>query len=137
MALPNTTGNLTLDYTAKSIPSKTWRIDLENGYVESNTIDDTEAVQQAAVLALLTERGACSIYSENYGMERLLGVDKDIQEIEVENNIKEALSVDERIDRLDNFNFTYPERGKMAVTFDIITVQGAKVQGETEINGVL
>lgn len=137
MALPLTDMGLNLSYTLKKIPSKTWKIDLENEVICSETIDGDEAIKQAAVLTLLTERGTCPIYSSSYGTDRLLDVDKKIRELEVQNNITEALTVDDRISDVKDFAFSYPDRGKMYVTFKIVKNDGTTVESEEKINGVV
>lgn len=137
MALPLTDMGLNLNYTLQKIPSKTWKIDLENETISTDMIDGDEAIKQATVLTLLTERGTAPIYSSSYGTDRLLDVDKYIREFEIQNNISEALTADDRISEVKDFAFSYPERGKLYVTFKIVKNDGTTVKSEEEINGVV
>lgn len=137
MSVPFENMWLNLNYTVSKQPSKTWKIDLENETVLSETIDGDEAIKQAAVLALLTERGTAPIYSSDYGTDRLLDVDKLIRELETQNIITEALTADDRIADCKDFVFTYPARGKMHVTFKIVKDDGTTVEGEDELDGVV
>ena len=66
-----------------------------------------KAVRQAVIKALSTERFQHLIYSTDYGIETedLVGKDCDFACVELKRRISEALSVDERISRVWNFDF--------------------------------
>lgn len=69
--------------------------------------DGLEAVKQAIYNILNTERYRYIIFSWNYGVELqdLIGKPMDYVMVEVERRITEALTQDDRIDSVDNFEF--------------------------------
>ena len=82
-----------------------------NGY-----IDDLEAVIQAVYLILSTERYKFNIYSWDYGVELidLIGLPMPMVIAELPRRIKEALTMDDRID--DVVNFEFERQGKILHT---------------------
>jgi hypothetical protein len=71
-------------------------------------IGGREAVSQAVVKILNTERFRYPIYSTDYGIETddLFGMDCDYVCVELERRISEALLADNRIIRVSGFSFT-------------------------------
>lgn len=71
-------------------------------------IDGIEAMQQAIHKILQTERYAYRIYSWNYGseLERFIGKEFDYALAALEGEIRESLSVDDRIMNLRDFQIT-------------------------------
>lgn len=55
---------LDVDFDTESEPSLTYRLDLENNRI-AGKIDDVEAIQQAILLILQTERYKFEMYSWN------------------------------------------------------------------------
>ncbi len=49
-------------------PSKTYRLDIDNGHI-SGTVDGIEAVEQAIRKAIITQRFCNLIYDSDYGCE--------------------------------------------------------------------
>lgn len=124
--------NLLADFDELVLPSKTWKLDLDKNLVTFN-ITDLEAVRQAAILILSTERYEYIIYSDQYGSEfvDLYGENQVYVMSEVKRRITEALTYDDRITSVDNFEFTRTKRG-LHVTFTI-TCDIGKFDGETEV----
>ena len=113
-------------------PSNTFFIDFEKGRI-SGFIDEREAVQQAIMLLLNTERYKFLIYSWNYGaeLEALVGTHPDIVEDEAERLISEALPQDDRITAVYDFEFSR-NRDALLVSFKVDSIYG-DIDIETEV----
>lgn len=110
--------------------TRTYRIDFENGRIDG-FVDGLEALKQAIIKILSTERYKNLIYSEDYGCEVLdmLMSDENTDafvESELPELIKDALSDDERILGVDNFEIydSDDERDGIMVSFDVSTIYG-------------
>lgn len=92
------------------------------------------AMQQLVDVMLNTERYKWQIYTDNFGveLEDLPGEDRAFIEAELPRRIEEAMSIDDRIESVQNFKFTQTEIGSLVCTFDVNTVFGM-VTGETTI----
>ena len=125
--------NLIADFDELKLPDKTWYIDFNRNLVTTN-IADLNAVYQAALLILATERYEFIIYSDQYGIELvdLFGENQNFVMSEVKRRIIEALTQDDRITRVENFEFNRTKRG-LHVTFTVITNVG-HFEAETEVN---
>lgn len=113
------------------IPSRTYR--LQNGRI-AGWIDELAAMRQAIEKVLHTERFTWLIYTDNYGVElkNLLGEDLDLVMAEMERIVREALSVDERIIEIENFQVTQESRNTLLVSFFVTTIFGS-IQMEQEV----
>ena len=113
-------------------PSSTFFIDFEKGRI-SGFIDEKEAVKQAIMLILNTERYKFLIYSWNYGaeLEALIGTHPDIVEDEAERLISEALLQDDRITTVYDFEFSR-NRDTLLVNFKVDSIYG-DIDVETEV----
>lgn len=113
-------------------PSNTFFIDFEKGRI-SGFIDEKEAVKQAIMLILNTERYKFLIYSWNYGaeLEALIGTHPDIVEDEVERLISEALLQDDRITAVYDFEFSR-NKDTFLVNFKVDSIYG-DIGIETEV----
>ena len=113
-------------------PSNTFFIDFEKGRI-SGFIDEKEAVKQAIMLILNTERYKFLIYSWNYGaeLEELIGTHPDIVEDEAERLISEALLQDDRITAVYDFEFSR-NRDTLLVNFKVDSIYG-DIDIETEV----
>lgn len=113
-------------------PSNTFFIDFEKGRI-SGFIDEREAVKQAIMLILNTERYKFLIYSWNYGveLEELIGTHPDIVEDEVERLISEALLQDNRITAVYDFEFSR-NKDTLLVNFKVDSIYG-DIGIETEV----
>lgn len=91
-----------LSITAQSIDLDPENMDRINGY-----IDDMDAVIQAIYLILMTERYKFIIYSWDYGVELvdLFGKPMSYVMLKLQSRIKEALTMDDRIDDVTDFEF--------------------------------
>ena len=113
-------------------PSNTFFIDFEKGRI-SGFVDEREAVKQAIMLILNTERYKFLIYSWNYGveLEELIGTHPDIVEDEAERLISEALLQDYRITAVYDFEFSR-NRDTLLVNFKVDSIYG-DIDIETEV----
>lgn len=113
-------------------PSNTFFIDFDKGRI-SGFIDEREAVKQAIMLILNTERYKFLIYSWNYGaeLETLIGTHPDIVEDEAERLISEALLQDDRITAVYDFEFNR-NRDALLVNFKVDSIYG-DINIETEV----
>lgn len=118
----------------KNLPSKTYRIDFDAGRISGFT-DEIEAVKQAIILILNTDRFRHLIYSWDYGSElkNVIGEDFDIAESEAKRYITEALTQDDRITAVSDFNFTkMTEKQTARISFTVETIYGT-TSGEVVI----
>lgn len=113
------------------IPSRTYR--LQNGRI-AGWIDELAAMRQAIEKVLHTERFTWMIYTDNYGVElkSMLGEELDLVMAEMERIVREALSVDERIIEIENFQVTQENRNTLLVSFFVTTIFGS-IQMEQEV----
>lgn len=122
------------DLDEKSDPSYTYKMDKENNRI-LDYCDGLEAVKQAIYKILNTKRYDYTIYSQNYGieLEELFGEPTSYVIPELERRIIEALSMDERIEEVYNFDFNTTSKGIVAVTFHVDTIHGStKIDMEVE-----
>ena len=88
-----------------------------------------DAVKQAIIKILGTERFKNLIYSDNYGCEikDMMMSDENTDafiESEIPELITDALSDDERIIDVDNFDFVREGIDTLRVIFDVATIYG-------------
>lgn len=123
--IPNITV-FTEEITEVTYPSNTYRIALpENSNRISGYVDDLEAVAQAIYLILSTERYEYLIYSWDYGIELvdLIGQPMPYVISELPRRITEALTMDDRID--DVIDFEFKQKGKqLYTTFTVVSNVG-------------
>ena len=124
--------NLVADFDELILPNKTWNIDFDRNLVTTN-ITDLDAVRQAIGLILNTERYEFNIFSDQYGVELvdLFGENQNYVMSEVKRRITEALTQDERITGVDNFEYSKTKQG-LHVTFSVTTDVG-HFDAETEV----
>ncbi|MGL5438797.1 MAG: DUF2634 domain-containing protein [Filifactoraceae bacterium] len=124
--LPENDG-LLRDFKIKEIPSVTYKL---GSNTISGLIDEKEALIQSIELMLNIERYTYAIYSKNYGSElsQLTGENIRLAYSQIENYIRDALSIDNRIVELKDFKFSY-NKNSISVEFVIVTIFG-----ETGIN---
>lgn len=89
------------------------------------SIDGIEALQQAIVKILSTEKYEYPIYSFDYGVEwkKLVGKNLDYVKIEFKRLVKEALLNDDRIEDVKNFVFEN-EGDELVCFFDVVSIYG-------------
>lgn len=115
---------LTKEITEPTYPNRTYRIAIEHDRISGYT-DDLEAVKQAVHLILSTERYQHIIYSWDYGVELIDLIGKPMPYVmsELPRRITEALTQDNRIENVTDFEFT-KLGNKLTTTFTVVTDSG-------------
>ena len=123
--IPSANSILTTELSVVQQPSKQHRMDMDTTRI-NGTCDGLEAVRQTVYKILNTERYANIIYSWDYGVELmdLYGKSPMYACPEIERRIKEALLQDDRITGVDSFEFSFPGKGVVSVTFTVHTIYG-------------
>lgn len=123
--IPSTTAFLEQDFEITEQPTHTYKMNLESNLIRGYT-DGQEAMKQAIYKILNTERYQYVMYSWNYGIELLDLYGEPVSYVcpELERRIKEALTWDNRIQSVDNFEFNISKKGEILVTFTAHTVFG-------------
>jgi len=121
--LPVTTTNSPIieDVTYKTLQHKMIAKDLRiNGMC-----DDAEALRQSIYKILMTERYKYPAYSWDYGiyLDDLIGGDVQYAETEIESRIRDALSNDDRIKDITNFDITR-QKGEIMARFTVVSIYG-------------
>lgn len=132
--IPSASGFLATDFETTEQPTYTYKMNLDTERVRGY-VDEIEAMKQAIYKILLTERYRYIIYSWNYGieLEDLFGESVTYVCPELERRITEALLWDTRIESVDNFEFDFPKRHVVHVSFTAHTIFG-DVEAEREVN---
>lgn len=114
------------------IPTNTYRVLIEENRMKGET-DGLEAMKQAVYLLLSTERYEFPVYSWNYGIELkdLFGQQMTYVQAVLEYRIKDALSVDDRITEVKDFEFEV-DRNNLTVNFTVVTNQG-EIESTVEV----
>lgn len=123
--IPSTTAFLEQDFEITEQPTHTYKMNLESNLIRGYT-DRQEAMKQAIYKILNTERYQYVMYSWNYGIELLDLYGEPVSYVcpELERRITEALTWDDRIQTVDNFEFNISKKGEILVTFTAHTVFG-------------
>ena len=123
--IPSTTTFLEQDFEITEQPTHTYKMNLESNLIRGYT-DGQEAMKQAIYKILSTERYQYIMYSWNYGIELLDLYGEPVSYVcpELERRITEALTWDDRIQSVDNFEFNISKKGEILVTFTAHTVFG-------------
>lgn len=123
--IPSTTAFLEQDFEITEQPTHTYKMNLESNLIRGYT-DGQEAIKQAIYKILNTERYQYVMYSWNYGIELLDLYGEPVSYVcpELERRITEALTWDDRIQSVDNFEFNISKKGEILVTFTAHTVFG-------------
>lgn len=126
-------GTNTILQEDERMPSLTPKIDFERNRI-IGTIDDIEAMQQAIYLILQTERYESIIYNWYYGVEfdTLIGKSKELVTSELERRIREALTEDDRINSITDFEIEFTS-DKAIVSFTVNTIFGDIESMEWEV----
>ena len=122
--IPQNGDDLRQDFVFTTLPSRTLKLDHDWKTI-TGTIDQIQAVEQAVLLILTTERYQWLIFSWDYGVElqNLIGKDPEYCIPEIERRIREALLQDDRITAVENFQFELNKR-KVLTTFTVISIFG-------------
>lgn len=105
-------------------PNKTYKLDINNEFIDG-FVDDLTAIEQAIYKILNTERYEYIIYSWNYGSEisKLFGEPIPFVYSELERFLSEALLQDDRIMKVENFEFN-SIKNSVSVRFTVFTTEG-------------
>lgn len=129
---------LTEELEEKSYAGKSYRVIITESKYEddriSGYVDDLEAIKQTIYFILSTERYEYIIYSWDYGIELkdLFGKPMSYIISELPRRITEALTTDDRIEDVTDFEFE-KHKNILGVTFTVVTTVGnttAKVEVE-------
>ena len=101
----------------------------------SGYIDDKDAIIQAIYLILQTERYESMIYNWYYGVEfdGLIGKNKDYVTSELQRVIREALTEDDRILEVSDFEITYTEDSALIVFLVETNIGDITIEWEVNI----
>lgn len=118
---------------------ETFRIDFQRGVITSEIIDQVEAIKQFVYITLRTERFLFPIYSQDYGSElREVIQDRNSTEelrlSEIERMIEETLVFDERIEAVENYDFSV-DGDRYYASFDVVTVDEVVRMEEVYLDG--
>ena len=132
--IPSVTGFLEQDFEIETQPTNTYKMELESNLIRGYT-DGQEAMKQAIFKILSTERYQYVMYSWNYGIELIDLYGEPVSYVcpELERRITEALTWDERIESVYNFEFDTSKKGEVLVTFTAHTIFG-DVTAEKVVN---
>ncbi|KAA3379885.1 DUF2634 domain-containing protein [Phascolarctobacterium faecium] len=115
-------------------PSKTYHLDLQRGRIVG-FVDGYEAIKQAIIKIMLTEKYAYVIYDHYYGvgLEQYIGKDISFVVADLGSTIENALLYDNRILAVNDIEIT---RGSnidgLRVKYSVETVDGV-LSGEQEV----
>ena len=132
--IPSVNNILTTDIEEVTLPSKNYKMHIPDEIV-NGTCDSLEAMKQVIYKILNTERYKYPIYSWDYGIELadLFGEPVDYVCAELESRIEEALTQDDRIESVSDFEFDTSNRHVVVCTFIVHTIFG-DVESEEEVN---
>lgn len=124
---------LTEKITERKYPNKTYKINIDKNRISGYT-DELDAVIQAVYLILSTERYQYIIYSWDYGVELLDLIGKPMPYVksELPRRISEALTQDNRIEKVVDFKFETKGK-KLLVTFTVVSKIG-NIPTELEVD---
>ena len=123
--IPSTVGFLDQDFEIETQPSQTYKMDLDGDSIRG-FVDEQDAMKQAVFRILQTERYQYIIYPWYYGIETLDLYGEPVTYVvpERERRITEALSVDERITGVTDFEFDLETKGVVHAYFTVNTIYG-------------
>ena len=118
-----------------SYPTNTFFLDKTSMQLR-NFVDLLPAMVQAVEIVLSVERFKFQIYTKNFGFESdgLIGQDYGFVVSEIKRRVLEALSMDDRILKVDDFNFRASDgMSTVTTTFMVYTVYG-NFETDLEVN---
>lgn len=123
---------------AAELPSKTYRLDLEEGRI-LGMVDGQEAVRQAILKAIITPRWKCLIYDNQYGSEIEAAViqsqgsaSQDYIKAVVPGFVRDALRPDKRISKVSNFVFAFSDEEKAKYFPDLSNaLENGRISGDS------
>ena len=109
--------------SAEAIPTKTPYIDLKTGKI-IGYVDGLDAMKQAVLIILQTNRYKFLIFNSNFGSElKGIGGDQLYLKSELKRRICEALLQDDRITEVTDFTFEF-SGDSAVVKFTVVTDHG-------------
>lgn len=123
--IPSVSNILTTNLEVETQPSKNYKMHMQDKII-SGTCDGIDALKQVIYKILNTERYKYPIYSWNYGVELsdLVGEPTSFVCAESERRITEALTQDDRIDGVSDFEFDTSNKHEVVCTFVVHTIFG-------------
>ena len=123
--IPTNNTLLTTEIEIVRQPTKTYKMDFEKKVIVG-FCDEIDAMKQAIVKALDTERYDEIIYSWDYGaeMKTVYGIGRMQACSRIQDVITEALIQDDRIRRVTNFNFSLENKKELHISFTVETIFG-------------
>ena len=123
--IPSSNGILTADLEVSTQPSLSHKMYIDGKYI-NGTCKDLEEVKQAIYKILNTERYQYVIYSFDYGVEfaDLIGEPMSYVCSEIQRRITEALTQDDRIESVSDFEFDTSNKKEVVCTFVVHTIFG-------------
>lgn len=114
--------------------NKTYKVNLATGRV-LGFIDDDEALMQAAVKILMTDRFACEIYDDNYGNELVYLIGKDYNYIisELERVLNEAFMSDDRFVGIEDLEVNQSGQDNLLLSFTVVATNEARISMTKEV----
>lgn len=114
------------DLEIENQPSRTYKLDFERKRI-GGMIDNEQAIMQMVMKILYTERYAYVIYSSQYGVEldRMIGQDYNFIVSDLERTITEALTADDRVIDITDFQINKIGIDKMEVSFTVNSIVGS------------
>ena len=118
----------------ESEPSLTYGMDTEKNQFIGKT-DGIDAIRQAILKIINTERYEYEIYSWNYGIELtdLYGQSIPYVMSEIKQRIEDAVCADNRISEVDNFEIKKIGKRVLHITFIAITIANDEIEIESEV----
>ena len=131
--IPSVNNILTTDIEVEQQPSLNYKMVMPKEVIVGKC-DKLEAMKQVIFKILNTERYEYIVYSWNYGIELndLYGKPVDYVCCELVDRITEALVQDDRINTVTDFDFTFPKKGEILVTFKVHTIYG-DIEAERQV----
>lgn len=122
--LPTSTTGISENVQFEDQPTLTFYVDPISKKIKG-TAQNFDVMQQAIEIMLSVERYKWQIYTSNFGMEfdGLIGEDPGYVASELQRRISDALSIDNRIIGIEDFEYTVDD-GVLTATLTVRTVYG-------------
>lgn len=127
------------DFEIENEPSLTYAMkiseEVSRDSIFVGRVDDVEAMKQAIIKIINTERYEYEIYSWAYGIELkdLFGEQIPYVMSEVKRRITDAVLADDRIEAVEDFEVERTGKNGVHCIFTAITTQGDEINIETEV----
>lgn len=126
--------DLVADFEAENEPSLTYSMNWDRS-IFVGKVDETEAIKQAIIKILNTERYENEIYTWGYGIELKDLFGKPIPYVmsEIKERITDALTADDRIESVEDFTVEHTGKHALYCRFTVVTVKGDEIEMEREV----